>query len=81
MFMALTRVMVLIRVMVYNPCVSVACVVVCTGVLLLARHMVLITENLIRAQCALGKSGRQWISYFVYYGLTIIIIILLSDHN
>ena len=48
-------------------------------VLLLARVMVLITDNLIRAQGAPGKSGRQWNSYFVYYGLKT--MILLSDHN
>ena len=60
-------------------CYSVACVVMFSCVLLLARVMVLITDNLIRAQRAPGKSERLWNSYFVYYGLKT--IILLSDHN
>ena len=62
-------------------CYSVACVVMFSCVLLLAHVMVLIIDNLIRAQCALGKNGEHWISYFVYYGLTIKTKILLSDLN
>ena len=62
-------------------CYSVACVVVFSYVLLLAHVMVLIIDNLIRAQRAQGNSGRQWNSYFVYYGLTIKTKILLSDLN
>ena len=77
--MALSCVMVLTRVLVLTHVIMFACVMMFSCVLLLAHVMVLITDNLIQAQRATERSGRQWNSYFVYYGLKT--IILLSDHN